>query len=222
VRIAAPKYQILQCPDGETILRLIERVGRDCYQSGDKIGKGTHRTFAKRILDNKHHAMIEFGDIVVRIISNRGFLAEVTRHRLCSFAVESTRYCCYAKGKFGGEIEVIGIGADALCPKGSSEEQTEALEEFFNSMEASEKAYLKLIKLGTPPQMAREVLPIGLRSTINMKANIREWRHIFSLRCAKDAHPRMREVMIPLLHELNGRIPILFEDLAEKFPRRRR
>ena len=77
---------------------------------------------------------------------------------------------------------------------------------------------MKLIELGAPPQEARYILPNGTKTEINVKFNLREWRHFFKMRCAKAAHPQMREVTIPLLHEFQEKIPIIFDDssLARK------
>jgi thymidylate synthase (FAD) len=87
-----------------------------------------------------------------------------------------------------------------------------------DAMHHAEKAYLQLIKNGAKAQEARSVLPNSLKTEIMVTANIREWLHIFKLRCAKGAHPQMREIMIPLLHEMNFHMPVFFKGLAEKYP----
>ena len=92
----------------------------------------------------------------------------------------------------------------------SSYEQTQV---FRNSLLYAEKDYQNLLLLGWKPQQAREVLPNALKTEIIVKANIREWRHIFQLRCASDAHPQMRALMIPLLQELQEKIPVVFSDI---------
>ena len=74
---------------------------------------------------------------------------------------------------------------------------------------------MDLVKRGCPAEIAREVLPIGLKAEIVVGATVREWRHIFTLRTSKKAHPRMRELMIPLLEELRERLPVVFDDLGE-------
>lgn len=81
------------------------------------------------------------------------------------------------------------------------------------SMEQAESDYKVLLQNGWKAQHAREILPNSLKTEIVMKANIREWRHIFSLRCAKASHPQMVELMRPLLKELQGKIPVVFDDL---------
>ena len=79
----------------------------------------------------------------------------------------------------------------------------------------AEHSYMELIKAGVPSEIAREVLPIGLKAEINIKANLVEWHHIFVLRCSKKAHPRMRQLMIALLEEINKLIPVVFEDIYD-------
>jgi thymidylate synthase ThyX len=81
-----------------------------------------------------------------------------------------------------------------------------------HAWEHAESAYLDMLAENkAPPEIAREVLPIGLKAEIVVGANTREWLHIFGQRCSPKAHPRMRELMIPLLRELQERIPILFD-----------
>ena len=90
-------------------LQRIEIAGRTCYKSEDKIspdGESAKR-FVKMIIDNGHEAMLEHSSLSVRFICSRGVSHEIVRHRLFSFAQESTRYCNYSKGKFGGECTCI-------------------------------------------------------------------------------------------------------------------
>ena len=75
--------------------------------------------------------------------------------------------------------------------------------------------YTRLRDKGQSPQQARSVLPNSLKTEIVVTANMREWRHIFKLRCAKAAHPQMREVMCPLLDAMVAHVPVIFDDLGE-------
>ena len=93
----------------------------------------------------------------------------------------------------------------------------DASDKFVRSLCESEELYLDLIKLGWSPQEARAVLPNSLKTEINVKMNLREWRHFFNLRCAPAAHPQMRELTIPLLEEMHNLVPIIFDDLYEKY-----
>ena len=81
-------------------------------------------------------------------------------------------------------------------------------------MEGTERAYLALIDAGATAQEARSVLPNSLKTEIVMTANLREWRHVFSLRCSQAAHPQIREIMLPLLSEFARRMPAVFADLV--------
>ncbi len=84
-------------------------------------------------------------------------------------------------------------------------------------MEDAERVYLDLLANGASPQQARSVLPNSLKTEIVVTSNVREWRHILSLRCSEAAHPQMRQMMFPLLSEFHERAPILFDDLHEKY-----
>ena len=77
-----------------------------------------------------------------------------------------------------------------------------------------EESYFKLLEEGATPQEARSVLPNSLKTEVVMTANPREWRHVFKLRCAKEAHPQMREVMIPLADQFAKTWPALFGEWA--------
>jgi thymidylate synthase (FAD) len=143
----------------------------------------------------------------VRLICDRGVSHEIVRHRLCSFSQESTRYANYSKEKFGNEITVIH---PYFWDDGS-----EPFWEWQKAMEACEKAYLNLLNGGAKAQEARSVLPNSLKTDIVVTANMREWRHIFKLRCGKAAHPQMRQSMLPVLNEFHTRIPVLFDELYD-------
>lgn len=131
---------------------------------------------------------------------------------------ESTRYCNYSNDKFGNQITVV----KPLFFKDAAElEQREVfsdieLDKYSTWCEAcqiAEKRYFKLLDIGATPQEARSVLPTSLKTEIIMTYNLREWRHFFTLRCAKEAHPQMRQIAIPLLKEFTARMPIIFRDI---------
>jgi thymidylate synthase ThyX len=80
------------------------------------------------------------------------------------------------------------------------------------SMSRAEEAYKELIELGQTPQQARSVLPNSLKTKIAVTANFREWLHIFQLRAVeKDAHPQMRDLMIPLYEKCRSMCPEIFD-----------
>ena len=135
-------------------------------------------------------------DLTVKFTVDRGVTHELVRHRDCSFAQESTRYCNYSKGKFGNEITVI----EPCFWLDKPEEYTA----WKNICEDIEKVYINLVNNGVSPQQARDVLPTSVKAEIYMTANICEWIHILELRAlgvTGKPHPQMEEVMIPLAKE---------------------
>jgi thymidylate synthase (FAD) len=112
--------------------RLIEQAGRTAYKSENKISDTSYDAFIRGIIERKHEAVIEFGSMMVKFITNRGVSHELVRHRLCSFVQESTRYCNYGKDKFGNEITIIE-------PVTWSEYSKDDKRAWFDAMEFAEK-----------------------------------------------------------------------------------
>lgn len=125
-------------------------------------------------------------DISMRFICDRGVTHEIVRHRPASFCQESTRYCNYSNGKFGGEITVIK-------PCFFKENSTRYLN-WFAACESAETAYNAILEDGGTPQEARDVLPNSLKTELIMTAPLMEWCHFFNLRMSPAAHPQMQEV----------------------------
>ena len=194
--------------NGQEILKKIEAVGRTCYKSEDKIKEGSAEKFVSALINRGHEAMLEHESITIKFVVDRGISHELVRHRLASFAQESTRYCNYSKDAFGTEITFIlpeSIGCD-----------TPQYEVWKEAMQNCEDAYFNLLNIGLMPEMARAVLPNSLKTEVIMTANLREWRHFFKLRAANTtgkAHPQMLEVTIPLLEALKVLIPVVFDDI---------
>ncbi len=209
MKIIEPYFEILHMADGEEICRLLELAARTCYKSEDKIADGTSHGLLRRLLKTGHESVIEHSSVSVRIVCDRGISHEIVRHRLCSFSQESTRYANYSREKFGKEITVIRpFFWDA---------DSDLYKEWEQAMKACEKAYITLIENGAKAQEARSVLPNSLKTEIIVTANIREWRHIFNLRCSSASHPQIRQIMLPMLKEFHSRIPVLFDALYEKY-----
>lgn len=205
MRIIKPYYEILKLPSIED-LKILEDIGRTCYKSQDKITEDSYKVFCEKLIKSNHGAMLEFADIIVRFYNDRGVSHEEVRHRLCSFAQESTRYCNYHKDKFGNEITIIDITPHLKNP-------LQSFDIWFKAMNTAEFYYLQMLEAGESPQIARSVLPNSLKTEINIKANLREWRWIFHERTPITAHPQMREVMVPLLKELKEKVPVIFDDI---------
>ena len=221
MKILNPNYKILTpISDGAVDeLKHIERIGRVCYKSEDRITEDgeSAKKFCKMLIDRGHEAMIEHSTLSVLFTVDRGVSHEMVRHRIASFAQESTRYVNYSKDKFGNEIGVIDIMGGIERDKALNNEDADLLgeiyTEWFKGMEDAEKHYMKLIELGATPQIARSVLPNSTKTNITITANYREWRNFFKLRTTLAAHPQIREVTVPLLKELQQRIPIIFDDI---------
>lgn len=208
MEIVKPSVELVNPPDYETILNTVELAARNCYQSFDKMCDGSAEGIIRALIKSGHEAIIEFADITVMFTTDRAVLAQLTRHRIgTSFAVQSQRYVNYSKEKFGENIKVI-------VPEGLSDE---AYETWRASVLASEAAYMVLTKdKGMPAEVARSVLPNCTATTICMKANIREWRHIFELRVSKHSQTDIRKLMKELLIKMYEEYPVFFEDLYNK------
>ena len=216
MKLIKPSYEILNENDLFRATKEIELAARTCYKSEDKIGDGTDLTLVKMLMERGHDAMLEFGpSISVKFICDRGVSHELVRHRLCSFAQESTRYCNYSKDKFDNQITFIipsWINAGTM-PKVIKVPSNDPIQIWLRSINRAEIDYNKLISLGWKPQQARSVLPNSLKTEIVIKANLREWRHIFFQRVSPKAHPQMRELIIPLLQHFQKFSPVLFDDI---------
>lgn len=198
-------------------LKHIEQVARTCYKSEDKITPDgeSAKKMVRNLIAAGHEAMIEHSTLSVKFIVDRGVSHEIVRHRIASFAQESTRYCNYTKDKFDNQISVINIGNGMRDdPKMSNiDTAIEVSSVWVDAMIEAEKAYNKLIELGASPQIARSVLPNSTKTEVVMTANYREWRNFFKLRTSRAAHPQIREVAIPLLNELKQKLPVIFDDI---------
>jgi len=204
VKIIKPSYVIEKCPEGAEVLAWLEQCCRVAYKSEDKIASGSAERLIKSVLTRGHESVIEHDFISIRFVCDRGVTHELVRHRLVAYTQESTRYCNYSKE-----------GITFIRPP-FWEEDSYLHRVWLQAMNQAEINYRDLISLGASPQEARSVLPNSLKTEIVATANIREWRHILRLRVSKVAHPQMRELMVPLLQELQTRIPILFDDIKEE------
>lgn len=208
-----PSYEILTPVDRFGILRLLEQAGRTCYKSEDKITEDSCVSFVQKIQSRNHLSVIEHCSLTVKFIVDRGVTHELVRHRLCSYSQESTRYCNYNKDKFNKQVTFI-LPPWVNIPPGSytSIEDINCTPEYmwYESLRVAERYYLCLLDNGWTPQQARSVLPNSLKTEIVTTANLREWQHIFALRCHESAHPQMREIMIPLRDQLHFELPEIF------------
>ena len=227
MKIIKPYVELMHPIDGDEFLKSIERAGRVCYKSEDRITETSAPKFVKMLIDRGHEAMIEHApSISVKFVCDRGVSHEIVRHRLFSFAQESTRYCNYS-GK--------GIVFILPCWFDTTSLLTEIVEGYYSVwpvnlnclgrelnpthitwlrlMLDAEAAYNTLIKEKWTPQQARSVLPNSLKTELIVTGNVREWRHFFKLRTAKDAHPQMQEVANMALALLKEKVAVLFDGI---------
>lgn len=282
MRLIKPKFEIWEQSSGlEGIYKQIERCGRVCYKSEDKITEDSAKPFVDRMIASGHRAMLEHGTVylyckaaensnplneyfhnkyskavwigrggyadvyittnlrvlvengwmddlqyicepteyhakrvTVRFICDRGVSHEFVRHRVMSFAQESTRYCNYSKDKFGNELTFIEpCWLEDYNYKDNTYNQL-----FIDSLRFAEAHYLDLLKKwddkipdkryktgfrNNPwtPQQARAVLPNSLKTELVMTGFVSDWKHFFELRDAKSAHPQAQELAKPLHEE---------------------
>lgn len=186
---------------------VIEKAARTCYRSEDKItdDDSSDRKLKEMLIFLSHGAMLEHSALSVEFTTDRAIANELVRHRLCSFVQESTRYCNYNKDKFGNELTFVKPEWMNVCSLGAKF--------WLDSCRMAEHNYKAIIADGFKPEDARCVLPLSLATKLVMTTNYAEWRHILKLRTAKNAHPQMRALMIPLLKELQEKIPVIFDDI---------
>lgn len=188
--------------------RQIEAAGRTCYKSESTEFSASR--FVKKLAENHHEAMLEHASISIRFITSRAVSHELVRHRMASFAQLSQRYVNYSKDKFGHTIPFIR--PTNITPG------TRADECFLLACQACENAYFAMLDEGCPPEVARAVLPNATATEIVVTANLREWRHILSLRAAGTTgkpHPDMQALMVPVLIYFKFLMPEVFSDITE-------
>lgn len=276
MRLIKPSYSIWEQESGlEGVYKMIEKVGRVCYKSEDKIAEGTAKSFVDRLMKSGHGAMLEhgtiyltipndhqaynfFGDnwvrdtygaspyssvvwdsdkiyittnlrvlvengwlddlkylcepteyhvkrVTVHFVCDRGVSHEFVRHRVFSFAQESTRYCNYSKDKFGNEVTFI-----EPCWYNTSKSNDLADEYFINSLKDAERLYFNLLDNGWKPQEARAVLPNALKTELVMTGFVDEsgWINFFNLRALGTTgapHPQAKELAEPLFEEFKAK-----------------
>jgi thymidylate synthase (FAD) len=213
MKLVKPSFEILEIMGGLfTPLELIEVAGRTCYKSETRITKESSHEFVQKLNRLGHESVIEHSAATVRFIVDRGVTHELVRHRLCAFSQESTRYCNYK----GGVTFVIPPWVDLPADEYDDDFDIDILSPedrtWYIAMINAEIDYKVLLNKWSL-QQARSVLPNSLKTEIVVTTNFREWKHIFTLRTSKAAHPQMREIMIPLLQEFKELIPIIFDSI---------
>ena len=225
--VVEPEIQV-ENYDGIRIMKNIERACRTCYRSEGLITEDSYKKLLKNCINRGHESILEHEKITIRMRCDIGVYKDLTRHRIASFSIESTRYCNYGKDKFDNELKFIEPVFYIDTWKDRNYERSamskEELKSFFwyKIMSDIESAYMNMNSLCecTPDEM-RMILPHSTAAEVTMTANIREWRHILELRCSKAAHPAIRQLLIPLLLKFKEDMPELFDaiDYDIDFPK---
>lgn len=202
MKIVQQSHEWITPLNREVTLKRIEQIARTCYKSESAIKPGSAEKMVAMLCKNHHYAMIEHISLTCKFVTDRGVANEIVRHRIGSYAQESTRYCNYSKDKFDNQITVIDHGYTG-----------QARADWGNACIAAEKTYFVMLNNGATPEQARDVLPLCLKTEIVCTWNLREWHEVLRLRTAKDAHPAIRALMIPVLRELQEIYPEIFNDI---------
>lgn len=233
IKFVFPKFKINAVLNEKKILKHLEKCGRRCYQSDNKITKDSCYKFVSNLITRGHESVLEHFSFSVTFICSRAISHQLVRHRISSFSEQSQRYCNYAKK----------VQLQVIIPHWISEKDKEILakagtitvypvdweQEIYNyiyfpnvseetlvwadSIGHSAESYRELVQAGFKPEEARSVLPNSIKTEITMSANIREWRHMLKLRTSPAADSEMRELMIPFLKQLKESLPTLFNDI---------
>lgn len=240
MQIIEPLFEYVDC---NNVLGNIERGIRKCYKSEAAVKPGSDVDIISRLMvaknGIKHESILEHGIITASFVADRGVSHEAVRHRVMAVSQESTRYCNYIKERFGSEITVIypfffgreeednkyiptpiidfadfGDGNRPCITEGSMCLMS-PFDVWMISCLVAEWSYATLVgAFKRSAQEARSVLPNSLKTEFLITCNVREWRHILTLRTHRDAHPQMRQLMVPFGKVLAEKWPVLFGEFA--------
>lgn len=219
--------------DGKRLLKKIEYMARISHRSEESMTETSHDKLLNFLVHTKGDlSVIEHVSLTVLMYHDRGVQQELTRHRLASYTIESTRFVNYEKKmpplfiypKTEVECEYCLAGSEPKAINGLYAQWAHLLDgqrrevckydyDWLHAIGTSENQYKRLIAKGWAPQEARSVFVLGLGSLIADTANLRQWRHEMLLRTTKETHPQFRQITIPLLAELKEKIPIIFDDI---------
>ena len=205
MKVIEPSVKVHWEQSHDQMLQKLEEAGKKAHKSEDKIGPGTAVSFVKMLLKLEHMSVLEHVSVSATIVCDRGVMAEFTRHRIGSFSVESTRYCCYSNEKFGNEITVVQPSWFTAENRGIIQSS------WAEAMQQAEKAYFTLLAHHCTAQEARSVLPNSLKTEIYVTFNLREWLHFFELRDSLKAHPDMQKIARMLHSEFIQMLPEIFK-----------
>ncbi len=204
--------------NSEQIYKKLEKHARTCYKSEEYITGDSYREIINLIMKKGHLSVLEHVSLSAKIITDRGVMAELTRHRAgVVFSIESTRYANYTKDKFGNQLTFV-IPHNIEIKEGHYVNTMSIMyckiedRVFFETLIEIEQTYIELINYRNwKPEQARAILPNCLKTEISMTANLREWIHILDLRTSKAAHPDMQIIANMCKDYLKENLPLIFD-----------
>lgn len=212
--------------NGKEIMQNIEKACRTCYRSEDNITEDSYKNLLKNCINRGHESVLEHEKITITMICDIGVYKDLTRHRLASYSIESTRFCNYSKDKFDNQIKFI---KPVFYKDWKNKDLNEVVKDkdlykcylWENCMQNIEQDYNAMSEIEALPDEMRMLLPHSTAAKVTMTANIREWKHILSLRCSSHAHPAIQQLLIPFLLKLKEEMPEIFDSVEynEKFPK---
>jgi len=225
VRIIEQSFEYIEPVDGVAMCKLIEKAGRECWKSGDKITEDSYKDFIRMILQAGHLSVIEHCKITVKVTTSRDISHQLVRHRISSYSQTSQRYVNYAKKGLEfvlplafANIKISNNNSAIAASDYSDDNQREAFKAWLLALQVAERSYNRMIELGLKPQTARSVLPNAAATTIVITNNLRQWRHFFEERCSTAAQPEMQELAKAILKSFALGVPIIFDDLYKRYP----
>ena len=201
--VVEPNVELVSNQSYEDMLRVNELAIRNCYRSENKIAEGSAEKLVRNMVKLGHGAMLEFADVTFHIVTDRATLAQITRHRIASYAVESQRYCNYASGKFDHNVRFIK-------PVNLNKDN---LDNWKVSCELAEKEYFNLIECGEKAETARSILPNCVATSIYMKMNMRSLRNFLQLRLSNHAQVDIRNIANQMYEIVHEKYPVYVENL---------
>ncbi|AKL98037.1 FAD-dependent thymidylate synthase [Endomicrobium proavitum] len=181
-------------------------AARLCYSSvgideiSQKLTKEKIKDLLARVISSGHHSVLEHASFSFGVEGvSRALLAQLTRHRVASFSVQSQRYVKFDKG------------VEFVIPDTVKKDKN-ALKKFNEFLKNIENFYKELLDGGIPAEDARYILPNASATKIVITMNARELRHFFSLRCCNRAQWEIRDMACRMLNLARKEAPILFSD----------
>ena len=190
-----PQRAELEVFDPVTAMKKLERIGRVCYRSEDKITDESYKGFLRGLISRGHESVLEHVSVTAYLTVNRAIAQEITRHRIGSYTHESTRYVQY------GDVEMI--------PSFDRPDMADWLDSIYRG----------LLEQGVHKELARDALPLCTASRLVVTYNLRQWRHFFRLRYVGTTgrpHPQIQELGGMLFEQFYERMPIVFEDIKKE------